>query len=452
MAYVFEQSRKDGPAFTAMYKAENGRYRSAGTYDVRERAQEVAEESEQHARLRLAETSPADRATVTIREFAVKFLREHPVEPNTKQTYAQLLNPHVLPYIGGRRVAEISRETVHRLLTVVLPEAEASQVTVINTRTCLSAMMQMAWDHGYRKDNPVQGIRLKRPPRKSIVVATTDQFGRVYKALPHESAKVFARLGVASGARYCELISFVPEDFDFGRCMLSVNKSTVEVSAEFHPDGYRFLTRAYTKNGEHRRFKLDAAVCEMVRQHIAEHSIGPGQIIFPIRLFATRKVGIRPRLSEEEIEAFGFTEPLPSGRVYRHGTLGGYVTAGCRCEACGQWSADYGRDRKRRKTGRSEREWSAGRRRDPTEYMGKHSWRRIWNKAVEDAGLPFAYTPYQVRHTHASWLIDQGVDIERVRTRLGHGDLTTTTRYVKILDEEDSAAADVMGDLLKSIA
>jgi hypothetical protein len=130
MAYVFEQSRKDGPAFTAMYKAENGRYRSAGTYDVRERAQEVAEESEQHARLRLAETSPADRATVTIREFAVKFLREHPVEPNTKQTYAQLLNPHVLPYIGGRRVAEISRETVHRLLTVVLPEAEASQVTL----------------------------------------------------------------------------------------------------------------------------------------------------------------------------------------------------------------------------------------------------------------------------------------------------------------------------------
>jgi antitoxin (DNA-binding transcriptional repressor) of toxin-antitoxin stability system len=32
------------------------------------------------------------------------------------------------------------------------------------------------------------------------------------------------------------------------------------------------------------------------------------------------------------------------------------------------------------------------------------------------------------------------VDLERVRYRLGHGDLTTTTRYVKILDEEDSAA------------
>ena len=60
--------------------------------------------------------------------------------------------------------------------------------------------------------------------------------------------------------------------------------------------------------------------------------------------------------------------------------------------------------------------------------------------------------PYQVRHTHASWLIDKGVDIEKVRHRLGYGDLTTTTRYVKILDEEDSTAADVMSDLLDELA
>ena len=116
-----------------------------------------------------------------------------------------------------------------------------------------------------------------------------------------------------------------------------------------------------------------------------------------------------------------------------------------------QWSADYGRSRKRQRTGRAEREWSAGLRRDPTEYMGKHTWYRIWNSAVEEAQLPFRFTPYQVRHTHASWLIDQGVDLERVRHRLGHGDLTTTTRYVKILDEEDSTAADVMSELLKAV-
>lgn len=449
MAYTFERLGKGGIArYTAMYKAEDGRWKSAGTYDSEQRAQEVGEDQERHARLRLAETSPADRATITVRDFGAKFLREHAVEPNSKMTYAQLLGSHVHPFIGERRVAEISRETIHRLLTVLLPEEGASQSTVINVRTCLSALMQMAWDHGYRDDNPVKGIRLKHPPSGPIVVATVAQFQRVHEALPHPAAKVFARLGVSTGARYCELISFVPEDFDFDRRMLTVSKSTVEVTADFHPEGFRFLTRQYTKNGEHRRMRIDAEVAAMVQEHIAANGIGPGELIFPVRLFVSRMVATRrERLSDEELVALG-SITAANGKEYAHGTLGGYVTAKCRCGGCMQWSADYGRSRKRKKTGRVEREWSAGWRRDPTEYMGKHTWYRNWNAAVEAAHLPFRYTPYQVRHTHASWLIDQGVDLERVRHRLGHGDLTTTTRYVKVLDEEDSMAADVMDALL----
>jgi hypothetical protein len=177
MPYVIERARKHGIRYTAIYTDENGRYKSAGTYDTQERAQSVAEQHESHVRLRLAETSPADKATITVRDFGVKFLREHAVEPNTKMTYAQLLNSHIYPFIGTRRVAEIGRETIHRMLTVVLPEAGASQSTVVNVRTCLSAMMQMAWDHGYRDGNPVKGIRLKHPPSGPIVVATRSSSG-----------------------------------------------------------------------------------------------------------------------------------------------------------------------------------------------------------------------------------------------------------------------------------
>jgi integrase len=226
-------------------------------------------------------------------------------------------------------VAEISRETVHRLLTVVLPEAGASQTKVINTRTCLSAILQMAWDHGYRSDNPVKGIRLKHPPSKPVVVATPAQFERVYRVLPGGPARVFARLGVPAGARYCELISFVPEDFDFTAGMLSVARSTVEVTAEFHPEGFRFLNRGYTKNGEHRRFKIDRSISVMVQEHIAGNGIEPGQLIFPVRLFTTRTVTRRERMSPEEMAALGLTSPLPNGNRYQHGTLAAYATARC---------------------------------------------------------------------------------------------------------------------------
>jgi integrase len=400
MAYVNKRSGKNGAErFTGLYKAADGTHKSAGTFDTEERALEVAEAAERHARLQLAETSPADKATVTLATYMEMFLSAANIEANSKETYARHLTLHVIPYISKQRVAEVPRETIHRLLTVVLKQEGASQTTILHTRTALSAMLQMAWDNGYRKDNPVRGIKLKGVPTKPIIVATKDQFLRVYNALPHQPAKVLARLGVSSGARLCELISLIPEDFDFAADMLAVRRSTVEVTAKYHPTGNRFLTREYTKNGEHRRFKIDRAVPEMVREHIALHGIGPGQVIFPVRLFASTVAAGRDRLTREEIDALGFTDELPNGRRYKHGTLGGYVTAKCRCRRCKQWSADYARDRKRRRTGRSAREWSPAWRNDPTEYLGADVWRRIWNAAVDDAGLPF---PYTVTHDVAS--------------------------------------------------
>lgn len=51
MAYVIERSGRSGARFVGMYRAANGKYQSAGTYDTHERAYEVAEEEERHARV-----------------------------------------------------------------------------------------------------------------------------------------------------------------------------------------------------------------------------------------------------------------------------------------------------------------------------------------------------------------------------------------------------------------
>ena len=60
-------------------------------------------------------------------------------------------------------------------------------------------------------------------------------------------------------------------------------------------------------------------------------------------------------------------------------------------------------------------------------------------------------TPCQVGHTHTSRLIGRGFYLERFRCRPGHADLTATTRYVKLRDEEDSTATAVMTELLKAV-
>jgi hypothetical protein len=136
MAYVNKRSGKNGAKrFTGLYKAADGTYKSAGTFGAKERALEVAEAAERHERLQLAETSPADKATVPLATYMERFLSAADIEANSKETYARHLTLHVIPYIGKLRVAEVSRETIHRLLSVVLKEEGASQSTTLHART-----------------------------------------------------------------------------------------------------------------------------------------------------------------------------------------------------------------------------------------------------------------------------------------------------------------------------
>ena len=69
MAYVIERDSRSGKRYVGIYRSADGKYKSAGTYDSHERAYEVAEEEERHARGFLDETSPADKAKMTIAEF-----------------------------------------------------------------------------------------------------------------------------------------------------------------------------------------------------------------------------------------------------------------------------------------------------------------------------------------------------------------------------------------------
>jgi integrase/recombinase XerD len=52
---------------------------------------------------------------------------------------------------------------------------------------------------------------------------------------------------------------------------------------------------------------------------------------------------------------------------------------------------------------------------------------------------------HAIRHTVATRMLQQGVDLETVRDVLGHADLTTTARYLHVVDERKRAAAELVG-------
>lgn len=88
--------------------------------------------------------------------------------------------------------------------------------------------------------------------------------------------------------------------------------------------------------------------------------------------------------------------------------------------------------------------------------LSYHNWRRrVWVPAVDEIGLE-GFTFHDLRHTHASWLIDRGVDIVRVSKRLGHSRTSTTVNtYAHLIDVDESEiidALEAMDDTVKRLA
>lgn len=68
-------------------------------------------------------------------------------------------------------------------------------------------------------------------------------------------------------------------------------------------------------------------------------------------------------------------------------------------------------------------------------------YNRVWVPACERAGLDPRPTPHDLRHTHASWLISEGIGLEAVQDQLGHESIETTRRvYAKLLPAVGVAA------------
>jgi integrase len=78
-----------------------------------------------------------------------------------------------------------------------------------------------------------------------------------------------------------------------------------------------------------------------------------------------------------------------------------------------------------------------------------HTVSRAWRRAVVALKLP-AVTFHALRHTHASMLINAGVDILTISRRLGHSKAAITLDvYGHLIGGADEAAADAISAVLK---
>lgn len=81
------------------------------------------------------------------------------------------------------------------------------------------------------------------------------------------------------------------------------------------------------------------------------------------------------------------------------------------------------------------------------EIMNPQTPTKQFSKFLEKNGLKHRKF-HALRHTSATLLLYGGVNIKQVQERLGHGDISTTNKYLHCIAEADEAAANVLQDML----
>ena len=70
--------------------------------------------------------------------------------------------------------------------------------------------------------------------------------------------------------------------------------------------------------------------------------------------------------------------------------------------------------------------------RNPVEPLSARQLCRVVRAAAQAAGINKRVSPHRLRHSFATHLLEQGVDIRVIQTLLGHAKLDTTALYTRV--------------------
>src|SRR3954464_7584969 len=74
-------------------------------------------------------------------------------------------------------------------------------------------------------------------------------------------------------------------------------------------------------------------------------------------------------------------------------------------------------------------------------HVSRNWWRnQVWTPACATAEVHPRPRMHDLRHSHASWLLGGGADLQTVKDHLGDQSITTTEKYLHTLPDTDDTA------------
>jgi integrase len=171
--------------------------------------------------------TPAEKEVPTLREFAPRFVdgyaRANRLKPSGIAAKQTILDVHLLPQLGTRRLNEISNEAVQRVKHAL---QSRSPKTVNNVLTTLNVLLKTAVEWGVLDRLPCT-IRLLPIAKTSAGFYDFDDYERLVEAARTDDPTLYliVLLGGEAGLRCGEMMALEWTDVDLSKRQLHVQRS-----------------------------------------------------------------------------------------------------------------------------------------------------------------------------------------------------------------------------------
>ena len=337
-----------------------------------------------------AETG-ADSPTVS--EHADKYIAgKSGVEGKTTEHYKMYMRLHIAPQLGDLPIDAVSAEMVAGWINAQA-EDEVAPKTIKNRHGFLYSMFQSAVDADPQliTRNPCAKSKMPASTSKEMVFLTVPEFFQLLDFIPVRFQPLVLTLA-QTGIRWGEATALRPADIDLGRQTLRVAQAWKSSAAK----GWYIGPPKTPKS--RRTIDIDADLVEVLRPLV---EAGGDYIFTNTRGSAIRQANFWSRVWDPARRLSNGLPPFETSK------------------------ADKAL---------------------PFTAMPGRTWDR------EPSKVPLGKVPriHDLRHSNASWLLEQGVGIDVVQQMLGHEKITTTVDlYGHISNERSKAAAASIGQVLR---
>ena len=171
---------------------------------------------------------------------------------HTIEAYSNIVKTHLKPNLGFYKLSQITKPTLQDFLNKIYVEKAYSKNFLNNIRKVLKCSFNYAVDNEYVKVNSAANLKLPKydePPKDVAHIFTTKEINMILDRFKNNHCVYYAFLtAYCTGLRIAEVCALTREDIDFENKVINVRHSVFDKKK--NKNGRWYIGTTKTKSGE----------------------------------------------------------------------------------------------------------------------------------------------------------------------------------------------------------